>query len=194
VKTGLLFGSFNPVHTGHLIVAEHFVSHHLVDEMWLVVSPHNPFKAQAALADPARRVHMARLAAGDNPLIRVCDAELFLPTPSYTAHTMRHLVAAHPDREFVLVIGDDLVADFPKWKDADWLLDHFPVYVFPRTVEPGAFDRDEFGGARMRHVNAPRIGISSTLIRNLVAEGRSIRYLVPESVREYILSEGLYHQ
>jgi len=194
MRVGLLFGSFNPVHLGHLIVADHFITQGLLDEVWLVVSPQNPFKAASSLVDIATRVDMARLAIQDNATLCVCDIEVSMPVPSYTSDTLRRLVNEFDHASFHLIIGDDLARDFHLWRDAEWILSQFPVYVFPRLHNPEDPGYIPPGDERMRHVQAPRIGISSTLIRERIAEGRSMRYLVTEAVREFILSKGVYRQ
>lgn len=193
MKTGLLFGSFNPVHIGHLIVGDHFIAQGLLEEVWLVISPQNPFKQTQNLLDVSHRLAMLRLAVEGSEGIRVCDVELSMPVPSYTSNTLRKLSEDFPDRRFSLIIGDDLVADFHRWKDSEWLSETFPVLVFPRLYALEDGQPEPAGDSRMIHVQAPRIGISSTYVRARITEGRSIRYLVPDAVRNYILTKGIYH-
>jgi nicotinate-nucleotide adenylyltransferase len=189
VKTGLLFGSFNPVHTGHLIIAEHFLNEGIAEEIWLVVSPHNPFKDVQTLAPVTDRLAMARLAVEANPRIQVCDIELSLPTPSYTANTLRNLFASFPDRTFTLIIGEDNLAGMHNWHDSAWLLSHIELAVFPRT---DSMARDSSREIPHTVTRAPLIGISSTAIRALLQQGKSAKYLVPEGVENYILKHQLY--
>lgn len=189
MKTGLLFGSFNPVHTGHLIIAQHFLNEGIAEEVWLVVSPHNPFKDVQTLAPVTDRLTMARMAVEANPRIQVCDIELSLPTPSYTANTLQNLFAFFPDRTFTLIIGEDILSGMHNWKDSAWLLSHIELAVFPRTdsVAPDPASKIPHTVTR-----APLIGISSTAIRALLQQGKSVKYLVPESVENYILEHQLY--
>jgi nicotinate-nucleotide adenylyltransferase len=189
VKTGLLFGSFNPVHTGHLIIAEHFLNEGVAEEVWLVVSPHNPFKDPASLAPVTDRLAMARIAVEQNPRIQVCDIELSLPTPSYTAHTLRYLFATFPDRTFTLIIGEDNLAGMHGWKDSAWLLSNIELAVFPRS---GSMNSDPAPQIPHTFTQAPLIGISSTAIRDLIRVGKSVKYLVPERVELYIVEHNLY--
>lgn len=189
MKTGLLFGSFNPVHTGHLIIAEHFFNQGIAEEIWLVVSPHNPFKDPASLAPVTDRLAMARLAVEDNPHIQVCDIELSLPTPSYTANTLRHLFTTFPDRTFTLIIGEDILAGMHGWKDSAWLISNIALAVFPRSGFTASDDSREIPHT---FTQAPLIGISSTAIRDLIKRGMSVKYLVPEHVERYIEEHELY--
>ncbi|MFN8777363.1 MAG: nicotinate (nicotinamide) nucleotide adenylyltransferase [Flavobacteriales bacterium] len=191
MKTGLFFGSFNPIHTGHLIVAQHFLNAGIVDEVWFVVSPLNPFKENAVLADAGHRAEMVRLAIAGNLHLCVSEAELGLPMPSYTADTMRRLIGDYPEKEFVILIGGDNLPQLHLWKDARWLFSTFPVAVFPREND-GPPNPELAGVLRFVDPGAPAIGISATHIRELVRRGLSIRYLTPDVVREYIERFGLY--
>jgi len=192
LKTGLLFGSFNPIHQGHLIVAEHFIGHSLADEVWLIVSPQNPFKSPADLLPQNDRLEMARLAVESNPRLRISDIEFSLPTPSYTIDTLRQLQTLHPEREFSLIIGEDNVMGFYGWKNYTEILSAFKVCVFPRHTAVLSVEPAQDLSKQMIRVSAPRIEISATMIREHIHRGRSIRYLVPDKVREYITAKRLY--
>ncbi len=180
-RVGLLFGSFNPVHIGHLILAEHFATRTDLAEAWLVVTPHNPFKAAAGLLPEAQRLRLVQLAVAGNPRLRAEDIEFGLPRPSYTIATLDALRQRHPDTEFVLLMGADNVPGLPRWKEAPRLLTETDIYVYPRPGSP----RPELGALpRLRVLDAPLLDISSTYIRQCLQVGHSIRYLVPEAVEQ----------
>ena len=180
-RVGLLFGSFNPVHTGHLILAEHFATRTDLAEVWLVVTPHNPFKATAGLLPEAERLRLAQLAVADNPRLRAEDIEFGLPRPSYTIATLDALRLLHSGVEFVLLIGSDNLFGLPRWKDAARLLAETDIYVYPR---PGAPAPELSNYPRVRLLEAPLLDISSTYIRQCLQAGHSIRYLVPAVVEQ----------
>ncbi len=180
-RVGLLFGSFNPVHTGHLILAEHFATRTDLAEVWLVVTPHNPFKAAPSLLPEAERLRLVRLAVADNPRLRAEDVEFGLPRPSYTIATLDILRQRHPGTGFVLLLGADNLLELPRWKDAARLLAETDIYVYPR---PGAPAPELRTYPRVRLLEAPLLDISSTYIRQCLQAGHSIRYLVPAVVEQ----------
>ncbi len=190
MKIGLYFGSFNPVHVGHLIIANHILNETDIDKVWFILSPQNPFKHNHSLLNEYDRLHLLRTATEDDPRIRVSDIEFSLPKPSYTSVTLAHLAEKYPDQEFVLIMGSDSFQNLPKWKNAEWIMKHYPVYVYMRP----AFEVQASQQAQWHPVQAPLLEISATHIRQLVQEGKSIRYLVPESVREEIEKAGFYRQ
>ena len=190
MKIGLYFGSFNPVHVGHLIIANHILNQTDIERVWFILSPQNPFKQNHSLLNEYDRLHLLRTATEDDPRIRVSDIEFALPKPSYTSVTLAHLSEKYPDQEFILIMGSDSFQNLPKWKNAEWIMKHYPVYVYMR---PG-FEVKESQQAQWQTVQAPLLEISATHIRHLVQEGKSIRYLVPESVREEIEKAGFYRQ
>ncbi len=179
-RVGLLFGSFNPVHTGHLILAEHFATCTDLAEVWLVVTPHNPFKAVAGLLPEAERLRLVRLAVADNPRLRAEDVEFDLPRPSYTIATLDALRRRHPATGFVLLLGADNLPGLPQWKDAARLLAETDIYVYPRPGVP----KPEPISPRVRLLEAPLLDISGTYIRHCLRAGRSVRYLVPAVVEQ----------
>ena len=183
-RIGLLFGSFNPVHTGHLILAEHFATRTDLAEVWLVVSPHSPFKNAADLRPDAERLHLVQLAIAGNPRLRAEDIEFGLPRPSYTIATLDALRRRHPEVEFVLLIGADNLPGLPRWQEAGRLLAEIDIYVYPR---PGSPLPDLAGFPRVQVVAAPLLDISATYIRESLRQGRSIRYLVPDAVEAELL-------
>ena len=188
-RIGLLFGSFNPIHTGHLILAEHFADQPDLDEVWLVVSPHNPFKNAADLLPEAVRLHLVQLAIVGNPRLRASDAEFALPRPSYTSTTLDLLRRQHPAVVFVLLLGTDNLAGLPQWHDAARLLAETDVYAYPR---PGSASPDLSALPRVQVIEAPTLDISATYIRQNLRLGRSIRYLVPDAVAAELTRAGYW--
>ncbi|MBJ6144476.1 nicotinate (nicotinamide) nucleotide adenylyltransferase [Hymenobacter sp. BT559] len=189
-RVGLLFGSFNPVHTGHLILAEFFATRTDLSEVWLVVSPQSPFKVGEELLADTARLALLQLAVADNPRLRAEAIELSLPRPSYTIATLDALRAQHPTYEFVLLMGADNLAGLPRWRAADRLTRELDLYVYPR---PGAVLPDLGTLPRAQVMEAPLLDVSATFIRASVRAGQSIRYLVPRAVEEEILTQQYYH-
>jgi len=184
-RIGLLFGSFNPVHTGHLILAEHFATRTDLAEVWLVVSPLSPFKHAADLLPAAQRLRLVELALAGNPRLRAEPIEFDLPRPSYTVATLDALRRRHPATEFVLLMGADNAAGLPRWHDAARLLAETDLYIYPR---PHAALPDLAPFPRVRLETAPMLDISATYIRDSLRAGRSIRYLVPAAVEAALLA------
>jgi nicotinate-nucleotide adenylyltransferase len=183
-RIGLLFGSFNPVHTGHLILAEYFATRTDLAEVWLVVSPHSPFKQAADLRPDAERLHLVQLAIAGNPRLRAEDIEFSLPRPSYTVATLDALRQRHPTTDFVLLMGGDNLPGLPRWHEAARLLAEIDLYVYPR---PGPPLPDMAAFPRAQIMAAPLLDISATYIRESLRQGRSIRYLVPAAVEAELL-------
>jgi nicotinate-nucleotide adenylyltransferase len=186
MKVGLYFGSFNPVHTGHCIIANHIAQNTLLDRVWLVVSPQNPFKETTSLLNEYHRLHLVKLAVEDEPKLRATDIEFHLPRPSYTIDTLTYLVEKHPEHEFSIILGSDSLQNLHKWKNAEILVKNHLLYVYKRT----GFEINNPLNAKLEILDAPLLEISSTHIRDMISSGKSIRYLVPDKVREEI---GLYH-
>lgn len=189
MKIGLFFGSFNPVHVGHLIIANYMATQTDLDRVWLVVSPHNPLKPKKTLARDYDRLHLVRLGIGDNPLLEASNVEFSLPKPSYTVDTLAFLREKYPDREFALIMGGDNLATIHLWKNYETLLTNHDIYVYNRP------DADLSGFAehpRVRICRAPMLDISATYIRECLRTGKSVRYLVPDAVFEYLESSTLY--
>jgi nicotinate-nucleotide adenylyltransferase len=184
-RIGLLFGSFNPVHVGHLILAEHFATRTDLAEVWLVVTPQNPFKAPGDLLPDTERLRLVGLALDGNPRLRAEDIEFGLPRPSYTIATLDTLRQRHPSHKFVLLMGSDNLPGLPRWHESDRLLAEFDIYVYPR---PGTVAPDLAAFPRVQIMAAPLLDISATYIRESLRAGRSIRYLVPAAVEEALLS------
>jgi len=189
MKTGLFFGSFNPIHVGHLIIANYMLQFTEVEEVWFIVSTQNHFKIHDTLADENHRLNMARLAVEDNPALKAVDIEFSLSKHSFTIHTLHHLKENHPDREFILIMGSDNLAGLHKWKGFEEIITGYGLFVYHRE----GFD-NQYLKARenVRVFDAPVLNISATFIREVLQADKSIRYLVPEEVAAYIKENKLY--
>ncbi len=188
MKVALYFGSFNPVHHGHLIIANHILNTGIVDEVWLVVSPQNPFKTSSVLLNENHRLHLVQLAIEGEPKLRGSNIEFKLPKPSYTVNTLSYLGEKYPSHQFTILLGSDGFQNINKWHNADVILKNYPLLVYKR---PG-FEVSETFGANVQILEAPLLQISSTHIRKLIKEGKSIRYLVPAIVAEEIAKQYYY--
>lgn len=186
---GLFFGSFNPIHIGHLIIANTMAHADGVDQVWFVVSPQNPFKKSNSLAHEFDRLDMVRAAIEDNPLLQASDIEFGMPKPSYTADTLAYLSERHPDHTFRVIMGEDNLLNFAKWKNHEAILDYYGLLVYPRPRIASAAIKNH---PNVRMVEAPLIDISATFIRAQLQQGKAIRYLVPEPVETLIKSRKLY--
>ena len=188
-KVGLFFGSFNPVHVGHMILANFMATRTELDEVWMVVSPHNPLKKRGSLARDHDRLHLVELAIGDNPYLRASRIEFDLPKPSYTVDTLAVLRERYPDYDFALLMGSDNLASFAKWKNHDIILRDYRIQVYRR---PGYDDGPFADHPSVTIHDAPLMQISATYIRERLQQGDSIRYLVPPPVEEELLKSGMY--
>ena len=191
VKIGLFFGSFNPIHVGHLIIANIMAETTDLKKVWFVVSPQNPFKPSKGLLHEFDRFDMVRAAIHDNFKLEVSDIEFHMPKPSYTIHTLIYLQEKHPDKEFVIIMGEDNLPSFQKWKNYQAILDNHEIYVYPR---PGVQLSELRSHPNIRFVQAPLLDISATFIRECVRNQQSIRYLVPDAVEEIIRGKGYYRR
>lgn len=185
---GLYFGSFNPIHTGHLIIANHVVENSDVDKIWFVLSPHNPLKESHTLLNEYDRLHLVELAIQDNPKFRASNVEFHLPKPSYTIDTLTYLKEKFPLETFSVIIGSDSFQNIHRWKNYEQLVANYSFIVYNR---PG-FEIKETYNAKIEIMQAPLLDISSTYIRSQIKEDRSIRYLTPESVHKYMLENRCY--
>ena len=190
MKIGLYFGSFNPVHVGHMIIANFISTHSDLDQVWMVVSPQNPFKNKSTLANNYDRLHLVRLAIGENQKIKASDIEFALPVPSYTIDTLAYLKEKYPAKEFSLIMGGDNLASLNKWKNYELILDNHEIYVYSR---PGYDLGDLAKHSSIRILEAPLLDISASFIRKLIKEGKSIQYLVNDSVYAYLQELSLIH-
>ncbi len=183
MKVGLLFGSFNPVHVGHLILANYMAQNTDLKQVWFVVSPQNPFKPGSSLLHEQDRLDMVRLAIDDNPRLGVTDIEFHMPRPSYTIDTLTYLHQRYPSYQFVLIMGEDNLVTLPKWKNYEQLIGNYEIYVYPRSKSAETPLRSH---PKVNLVPAPNLDLSATFIRETVRAGKSIKYLVPEVVEDYI--------
>ena len=191
MKIGLYFGSFNPVHVGHMIIANYIVNYTDMDALWMVLSPHNPLKKKSTLANDYDRLHLLNLAIGDHDTIRSSDIEFRLPKPSYTIDTMTYLEEKYPDKEFALIMGGDNLATFHKWKNYELLLERYKIYIYKR---PHSELNDLINHKNIEVCEAPLLEISSSKIRKMIKEKKSIRYLVPDKVYEYLRDYPVYEK
>lgn len=189
MKIGLFFGSYNPIHNGHLIIANYMANYTHLDKVWLVVSPHNPLKEKKDLIQVYDRLEMAKLATEKSENILVSDIELKLPQPSYTIDTLTHLKALYPEHEFVLIMGSDNLKSIKKWKNYEVLLRDYQIFVYPR---PG-FTVEEFQNhPAITYTDTPLMELSSTFIRKAIAEHKNTQFFLPENVLDFIESKSLY--
>lgn len=188
MKIGLYFGSFNPVHTGHLIIAKHILNNTDVQQVWMVISPQNPLKQSASLLNEYARLNLVQTAIEGEYNLKVSKVEFNLPKPSYTVDTLAYLKEKYSLHEFSIIIGSDSFCNLTKWKNYKVIIKNHLLYVYKR---PG-FDIENTINATIKILDAPLLQISSTLIRNLIKEGKSIRYLLPDAVKEEIEKNNYY--
>ena len=191
-RIGLFFGSFNPIHTGHLIIAEYMATRTDLEQVWFVVSPHNPLKLRSTLANDFDRLHMVQMAIDDNPRLKASNIEFSLPKPSYTIDTMVYLHEKYPQHQFSLIMGSDNLGSISKWKNYELLLERYIIHVYKREGIP--IDQSLIPAADIRIYDVPMLDISSTYIRQSIADGLSIRYMVPESIYQFLDGSRLYRQ
>ena len=188
-KVGLFFGSFNPVHVGHMIIANFMATQTGLEEVWMVVSPHNPLKPKKTLARDHDRLHLVRLAIGDNPRLKASDVEFGLPQPSHTVDTLSYLKEKYPSRQFALIMGGDNLATLHKWKNYELLLRDHEIFVYQRpSHDLGELQQHP----SIKIVEAPLMQISASYIRNCLKAGQSVQYLVPDAVYRYLEEVAIY--
>jgi nicotinate-nucleotide adenylyltransferase len=191
MNIGLFFGSFNPVHIGHMIIANHMVQLRTLDRVWMVVSPQSPFKKKESLARDYDRLHLVHLAIGENPKLRASDIEFKLEKPSYTIDTLTYLTEKYPQHDFSLIMGEDNLKTFHKWKNYEKILENFKICVYQR---PG-YESDMYvDHPNVLFVEASLLNISASYIRKRIAEGFSVQYLVPDKVYDYLSTSYLYRK
>lgn len=188
MKIGLYFGSFNPVHTAHLVIANYILNETNIEKIWFVVSPHNPFKSESGLLNEYHRLHLVKLAIEGDNRIRASDIEFGLPKPSYTVNTLTYLAEKHPEHEFCLIMGSDSFQNLARWKNYEVIVKGYKIYVYKRQ----GFEVVDSFGANIEVLNAPILQISATQIRKYAKEGKSLRYMVPDKVLEEIEKGGYY--
>ena len=189
MRIGLFFGSFNPVHTGHMIIANYFAENTDLQQVWFVVSPQNPFKDKQSLLDEKHRLYMVNLAVEQHYKLQASNIEFHLPQPSYTINTLTYLKEKHPDYTFVLLMGSGNLSSLHKWKNIDLILASHDIYVYARR---GVESIPDGLGGNIRLFQLPMLDLSSTTIRQFIKEGKSIRYLVPDVVWNHINEMRFY--
>ena len=193
MKVGLFFGSFNPIHIGHLIIANTVRGYTALDQVWFVVSPQNPFKSSKSLLPDVDRLRMVELAIEDNFDLRACNVEFSMPRPSYTIDTLAYLKDRYPQHHFSLILGSDNLRHFHKWKNYEEILKQHGLIIYPRPEAGQDKIREEIKNhPAIRMVNAPLLDISATFIRDCIKKDISIKYLVHDKVEEYIYSRKFY--
>lgn len=190
-KIGLFFGSFNPIHNGHLMLANYLAEYGGLDEIWFVVSPQNPFKDKKSLLADRHRLYMVEMAIKDDERFQVCDIEFYMPQPSYTIDTLTRLQERHPNTDFYLICGMDNIESFKKWKNYEAILQYHHLMVYPRK---GYSSNELVEHPSVTVVEAPEIEVSSTFIRNAIGEGKDVRYFVPKEVYKYIVDMHFYEK
>jgi nicotinate-nucleotide adenylyltransferase len=195
METGLFFGSFNPVHIGHMAIANYIAEYSSLNEIWFVVSPHNPLKAKESLLKDRDRLYMTELAIGEDPRFRVSDVEFTLPQPSYTVDTLAWLAEKYPARRFTLIMGEDNLTTLHKWKNVEMLVKQYPIVVYPRLY-PGTKSskrlEEILSMASVSKIDAPVMDISGTFIRSAIKEGKDVSWFVPAPTWRYIREMHFY--
>ncbi len=191
MKIGLYFGTFNPIHVGHLIIANHLVEHSDLDEIWMVVTPHNPFKKKRSLLENHHRFELVYRATENYIKIKPSNIEFNLPQPNYTVHTLLLISEKYPEKEFSLIMGEDNLKSFHKWKNYETILEHHHIYVYPRIAE-GTIEHQFKNHSKIHKVDAPIMQISSTMIRKGIQEKKNVKPLLTEAVWEYIDEMNFY--
>tara|TARA_B110000444_G_C18818720_1_gene586554 strand:- start:127 stop:708 length:582 start_codon:yes stop_codon:yes gene_type:complete len=190
-KIGLYFGTFNPIHIGHLILANHFAETTDLDEVWFVVTPQNPMKRKDSILDNHHRLELVYKATYDYPKLRPSDIEFGLPMPNYTINSLTHLEEKHPDKQFVLLMGEDNLVSFPKWKNYELILDRYELYVYPRKTDR-TIPKPLQNNPKINLINAPQIELSSSAIRKAIKANQNIRPLLPPESWLYLDEMNFY--
>ena len=193
MKVGLYFGTFNPIHIGHLAIANHMAEFSDLDAIWMVVTPHNPFKKKSSLLDNHHRYQMVMIATEEYPKITPSNIEFNLPQPNYTVNTLAHLVEKYPNYEFCLIMGEDNLKSLHKWKNYEVILANHELYVYPR-ISQGTVEHQFADHPKIHHVNAPIMEISSTFIRKSIKDQKNIKPLLPNYVWQYLDEMNFYRK
>jgi len=188
-RTGLFFGSFNPIHAGHLMIASYMIEYTGLNQVWFVVSPQNPLKEKSALLSDHHRLAMVNLAIGNDLRFKSCNIEFKLPRPSYTVDTLAYLNEKYPSEEFILIAGSDIFPTFHKWKNYEELMKQYAFLIYPR---PGFQENKLSANPAFHFIDAPQIMISSSFIRTGIRQGKNMRYFLPEKVWDYIMEMHFY--
>ena len=192
MNIGLYFGTFNPMHVGHLVIANHLAEHSDLDQIWIVVTPQSPHKKKQSLLDDRQRLEMVYRATKEYPKLKPSAIEFDLPQPNYTVHTLAYLEEKHPEHSFALIMGEDNLNSLPKWKNAEVIIKRYPIYVYPRKsteIKKTALLTKE---AKIIKIDAPIMELSSTFIRQQIKAGQNIRPMLPEAVWNYLDEMNFY--
>lgn len=204
IKTGLFFGSFNPIHLGHLMIASYMLEFTDIHDVWFVVSPHNPLKEKSTLLPDVNRLYMVNVAVEDDPRLKASNIEFHLPKPSYTIDTLTYMEERYPNHEFILLAGSDILGSLHKWKNYEQLLANYMFYIYPRHDEKPIQNTENESDNLMidtatlrshpslRYIDAPMVEISASFIRNAIREGKNMQYFLPANVWEYVEKMGFY--
>ena len=185
---GLYFGSFNPIHVGHLIIASHVLQHSEIDKLWFVLSPHNPLKESDTLLNEYDRLHLVKLAIADNLKFRASNVEFHLPKPSYTIDTLTYLHEKFPLERFSVIMGSDSFQNIKRWKNWEQLIAQYELVIYNR---PG-FVVSALEGAHVQVLDAPMLDVSASFIRNQIKAKKSVQYLLPDAVWQYVIENRYY--
>ena len=191
MKVGLYFGSFNPIHIGHLVIANHLAEYSDLEQIWFVVTPHNPFKKKSSLLDNHQRLEMVYRATKAYPKLKPSDIEFNLPQPNYTINTLTHLEEKFPNHEFSLIMGEDNLKSFHKWKNYELILENHHIYTYPRISE-GTLETQFHSHDHVHFIKAPIMELSSTFIRNSIKDNKVVRPMLPEHVWAYLDEMNFY--
>lgn len=193
---GLYFGTFNPIHIGHLNIAHYFAHHSTLDEVWLVITPQNPLKTKQSLLADYHRAALVDIALEDYPKLKTCRVEFDLPQPNYTVNTLAVLQEQHPELLFTLIMGQDNLVHFKKWKNYQWILNEIPIMVYPRALSTDMLKKSGLESINLEgditQVNAPIFELSATFIRQGIKQGKDVRPMLPERVWQYIDEMNFY--
>lgn len=193
MKVGLYFGTFNPIHVGHIIIANHLVEYSDLDEVWMVVTPHSPHKKKSSLLENHHRYELVYIALEDYQKLKPSDIEFKLSQPNYTVHTLAHITEKYPQHEFNLIMGEDNLKSFHKWKNYETILENHEVYVYPRVIEGQIKTRFD-AHPKIHRVDAPLIQISATLIRDGIKQNKNVEPMLPANVWKYIDEMNFYRR
>ncbi len=192
MRIGLYFGTFNPIHIGHMAIANHLVEFSDLDEVWMVVTPHNPFKKKASLLADNHRLQLVQIATEGYPKLKSSNIEFKLPQPNYTVNTLAHISEKYPEHTFNLIMGSDNLKSFHKWKNYEVILENYDIYVYPRIVEEEKTNTQFDNHSKIHKVDAPIMEVSSTFIRKAIADKKNIQALLPCKVWQYIDEMNFY--
>ena len=192
MRIGLFFGTYNPIHVGHLIIANHIAEHSDFDQVWLVVTPQSPHKKKQSLLDNHQRLEMVYLATKEYPKLFPSSIEFNLSQPNYTVNTLAYLEEKHPEHQFSLIMGEDNLRSLPKWKNADVIINNYPIYVYPRKLTESKTPVQLVKDANITKIDAPIMELSSTFIRQSIQVGKTVRPMLPNAVWSYLDEMNFY--